>query len=122
MWIVVEAVIDSQGKIDHPGGFGNHLGTAAETGQEVSDIAVVLFDGEGQVLAREVLLLGDRSLVALPVIGDEGLALDPDLVEEFLEGLVVTATQHPGEGAAGNGIVCAPDPPRTLRQDDRRTA
>ena len=110
MRVVVEVVIGSQGKINHLGALGNDLGAAAEPGQEVADIAVVPLDGDGQVLAREELVLGDEAVEPFPIAGDEGLALDPNLVDEFLEGLAVTATQHPGEGPAGNGAISPPNP------------
>ena len=106
----MEVVVKPKGKVDHLDASGNDLGLAAETGQEVADVAVVPLDGDGQVLAREELVLGNDAVVPLPIVGDEGSALDPDLVEEFPEGLVVTATQHPGDGAAGNGVVRAPNP------------
>ena len=102
--------MEPQGQVNHFDASGNDLGPAAEAGQEVPDVAVVLFDGEGQVLAREELALGNNPLVALPIVGDEGFALNPDLVEESPEGFVVTATQYPGDGAAANGIVRAPNP------------
>ena len=103
-------MIKPQGKINHLGGLGNNLGAAAETRQEVADVAVVLLDGEGQVLAGEELVVGNDPVEALPVIGDEGFALDPNLVEKPAEGSVVTPTQYPGDGTAGNGVVRAPNP------------
>ena len=85
-------------------------GAAAAAGQEMADVAVVLFDGKGQVLAGKVPVLQNDPVVSLPVAGEEGPALDPDLVEEPPEGFVVTATQYPGNGAAGDGVIRAPNP------------
>ena len=45
----MEVVVNPQGQIDHLDGFGDDLGTAAETGQEMANVAVVLLDGKGQV-------------------------------------------------------------------------
>lgn len=108
--IVVEVVVKPQGKIDHLGASGNHLGASAEAGQEMSDAAVVLLNGEGQILAGEELVLRNDAVVSFPVAGDEGFALDPDLAEESLEGFVVTATQYPGDGAAADGVIRPPNP------------
>jgi hypothetical protein len=48
------------------------------------DIAVVLLDENGQVLAGEKLLFGDQAVVAVPIVGDERFAFEADFVEEFL--------------------------------------
>jgi hypothetical protein len=63
-----------------------------EAGEVVADVAVVLLDREGQVLAGEELLLRDQAVKALPVVGQEGVALDADLVEEPPAGCVITPT------------------------------
>ena len=76
----------------------------------MTDIAVVLLDGDGQILAREVLIFGDEPVEPLPIVSDEGLALDPDLVEKPLAGFVITATTHPGEGAASDRVIRPPNP------------
>ena len=106
----MEVVVKPQRKIDHLDASGNDLGASAEAGQEVADVAVVLLDWEGQVLAGEELVLRNDPVVPLPVVGNEGSALDPDLVEEPSQGPIVAATQHPGDGAAGDGVVRAPNP------------
>ena len=62
----------------------------------VSDVAVVLLDGEGEVFAGEELMLGDAAVVAVPVVGQEDPPLEADFVEEALAGRVVTVTQNPG--------------------------
>ena len=106
----MEIVINSQREVDHLDGLGDDLGATTEAGEEVADVAIILFDGEGQILAGEQLVLGDQPMEPFPIIGEEALALDPDLVEEFPKGFVVTATTHPGEGAAGDGIIGSPNP------------
>ena len=77
-------MIDAQGQIDHLHGFGNDFGTAAEAGEKVANVAVVLLDGEGQVFAGEELVLRDEAVKAFPVVGEEGFALDADFIEELL--------------------------------------
>ena len=106
MWIVVEVMIDAQGQIDHLHGFG----TAAETGDEVTNIAVVLLDGEGQVFAGEELILRNEAVKPFPIVGQEGFALDPDFIEELLTGGIITATKHPGDGAPTHRVIRAPNP------------
>ena len=63
-------------------------GTVRESG----DVAVVLFDGDGQVFAGEELVIRDEAVIALPIIGDERLAFEADFVEELLACGVITAT------------------------------
>jgi hypothetical protein len=106
----MEVVINPQGEIDHFLGLGDHLGLAAEAREKMADVAVVLLDGEGQVLAGEELVFGDETVKAFPVVGDEGLALEADLINEPLTGFVITATKHPGDGAASDRVVRAPNP------------
>jgi hypothetical protein len=110
MRIVMEVVINPPGEIDHFLGLGDHLGLAAEAREKMADVAVVLLDGEGQVLAGEELVFGDETVKAFPVVGDEGLALEADLINEPLTGFVITATKHPGDGAASDRVVRAPNP------------
>jgi hypothetical protein len=45
----------------------------------MADVAVVLLDREGQVLAGEGLLLRDQAVKALPVVGQEALPSTPTL-------------------------------------------
>src|ERR1700747_2779134 len=49
-----------------------------------ANVAVVLLDGEGQVFAGEELVFGDETVKAFPVVGEEGLALEADFIEELL--------------------------------------
>jgi hypothetical protein len=58
------------------------LRAAAEAGEVVADVAVVLLDREGQVLADEVPLLGEEPVEALPIIRQEDVPLDADPVEK----------------------------------------
>jgi hypothetical protein len=55
--------------IDHMTGARGHLGAATEAGEMMADVAVVLLDREGQVLAREQLPLRDQAVEALPIVG-----------------------------------------------------
>ena len=103
-------MIDAQGQIDHLHGFGNDFGTAAKAREKMADVAVVLLDGEGQVFAGEELVFGDETVKAFPVVGKKGLALEADFIEELLTGGVITATKHPGDGAASDRVIRAPNP------------
>ena len=47
---------------------------------------------------------------ALPIVGDEGLAFEANFIEELLTGLVITATQHPGEGSPSDRVIGPPNP------------
>src|SRR3712207_3162107 len=59
----------------------------------MADVAVVLLDSEGQVFAGEQLPFWDQAVEALPVIGQEGVALDADPVEKPSAGRIITPTQ-----------------------------
>ena len=50
----------------------------------MADVAVVLLDGESQVFAGEELVFGDETVKAVPVVGEDGLALEADFIEELL--------------------------------------
>ena len=106
----MKVMIDAQGQIDHLHGFGNDFGTAAEAREKMADVAVVLLDGEGQVFAGEDLVFGDETVKAVPVVGKEGLALEADFIEELLTDGIITATKHPGDGAASDRVIRAPNP------------
>jgi hypothetical protein len=110
MRIVVEVVINSQGEIDHFLSLGNNLGLAAESSEKMADIAIVLLDGEGQVFAGEKLGFWDEPMEPFPIVGDEGFAVEADFINEPLTGFVITATQHPGDGAASDRVVRPPNP------------
>src|ERR1700758_2319269 len=106
----MEVMIEAQGQIDHLHGFGNDLGPVAEAREKMADVAVVLLDREGQVFAGEELVFRDETVKAVPVVGEEGLAREADFIEELLTGGVITATKHPGDGAASDRVIRAPNP------------
>ena len=108
--IVVEVTVESQRQIDHFHGLGDNFCAAAKACEEVTNVAVVLFDGHGQVFAGEELVLRDEAVIALPVISDEGLALDADFVEEFLTCGVITTTKNPGDGSPSHRVIGSPKP------------
>src|SRR3954471_15035159 len=86
------------------------LRAATETGEVVADVAVVLLDRESQVLAGEQLPLRDQPVEALPVVGQEDVALDADLLEKSPAGRVITPTQLPGQGSPCHRVVGPPEP------------
>src|ERR1700739_4601941 len=53
---------------------------------------------------------GDKPMEPFPVVGEEGFAFDADFIEELLTGGVITATKHPGDGAASDRVIRAPNP------------
>src|SRR3954452_13461020 len=76
----------------------------------MADVAVVLLDREGQVLAGEQLPLRDEPVEALPVAGDEDVPVDADLVEKSPAGRIITPTQLPGQGSPCHRVVGPPEP------------
>src|SRR3954469_18075954 len=76
----------------------------------MADVAVVLLDREGQVLACEELLGWDQPLETFPIISHEDVAVDADLVEKSPTGRIITPTQFPGQGSPCHRIVGPPDP------------
>src|SRR3954449_2784692 len=96
--------------VDHVAGARGDLGAAAEAGEVVADVAVVLLDREGQVLAGEQLLLRDQPVEALPVVGQEDVALDADPLEQSPAGRVITPTQLPGRGSPCHRVKGPPEP------------
>src|SRR3954452_10595469 len=82
-----------EGAVDHVTGAGRDLGAAAEARKMMADVAVVLLDREGQVLAREELLGRDQPPETFPIISHEDAAVDADLVEKSPAGRVITPTQ-----------------------------
>ena len=69
MRVVMKVMIKPQRQIDHEGDFGDDLGAAAETGDKVTNVAVVLLDGEGQVFAGEELILRNEAVKSFPIVG-----------------------------------------------------
>ena len=83
----------------HGAAAGGELGPAAEAGEIVAHEAVVLFDGERQVLAGEHLIGRDHPVVSLPVVGDEGPASQARLVDQPSAGRLITSTRQPGRSS-----------------------
>ena len=108
--VVVEMMINPQGQINHFDDLGDDLRAAPEPCEEMTNVAVVLFDRDGQVFACEELVLRDEAMIAVPIIGDERFAFDADLVEEFLACGVITATKNPGDGSPSNRVIGPPNP------------
>ena len=55
-------------QVNHLNDFRNGLGAAAEAGGKMADTAVILLDGDSQILAREELILGDEPVEPLPAV------------------------------------------------------
>ena len=83
---------------------------AAKACEVVSDVAVVLFDGECQVFACKQLGLGDQAMITVPVTGYESATFDANFVEMFPAGCIITPTQSPGESSPLERINCPPKP------------
>src|SRR4051794_41361819 len=103
-------VQEPERRVGHVTGARGDLRAATKTGEVVADVAVVLLDREGQVLAGEELLRRDQPVEALPVVGQKDIALNADLVEQSPAGRVITPTQLPGQGSPCHRIVGSPDP------------
>src|SRR3954449_2094860 len=103
-------VQEPERRVDHATGARGDLGTATKTGEIVADVAVVLLDREGQILASEELLRRNQPVKAFPVVGQEDTALDADLVEQSPASRVITPTQLPGQGSPCHRIEGSPEP------------
>ena len=101
---------EPEGAVDHMAGTRGDLRAAAEAGEMMADVAVVLLDRKGQVLADEMSILRDQPAEALPLVGDEDVPIDADLVEKSPAGRIVTPTQLPGQGSPCHRVKGAPDP------------
>src|SRR5919199_4652082 len=99
-----------EGALDHVAGARGDLRAAAEAGEMVANLAVVLLDREGQVLPDEVSILGDQPAEALPLVCDEDVSVDADLVEKSPAGRIITPTQPPGQGSPCHRVKGPPDP------------
>jgi hypothetical protein len=65
-------MVESQRQIDHFHDLGDNFCAAAKpVCEEVTNVAVILFDGHGQVFAGEELVLRDEAVIALPIIGKD---------------------------------------------------
>src|SRR3954452_9823566 len=103
-------VQEPERRVDHVTGARGDLGAATKTGEIVADVAVVLLDREGQILAGEELLLRNQPMKAFPVVGQEDTALDADLVEKSAAGRIITPTQLPGQGSPCHRVKGPPEP------------
>src|SRR3984885_7941263 len=108
--IVVEVVVDPERQIHHLHGLGDHLRAATEPREKMTNVAVALFDGDGQVFAGEELALRNEAVITLPIIGDERLAFDANFVEEMFACGVITATKNPGDRSPSNRVIGSPKP------------
>src|SRR5271167_3087854 len=108
--VVVEVMVNRQGQINHFDDLGDDLRASSEPCEKVTNVAVVLFDRDGQVFACEELLLRDEAMIAVPIIGDERFAFEADFVEELLACGVITATKNPGDGSPSNRVIGSPNP------------
>src|SRR4051812_18394783 len=102
-------------RVDHVTGARGDLGAATKTGKIVANVAVVLLDREGQVLAGEELLRRNQPVKAFPVVGQEDTALEADLVEKSAAGRIITPTQLPGQGSPCHRVEGPPEPNLVLR-------
>ena len=107
---VLQVVQQAQQQIDHGLALEHHFGPAPEAGQVMPDVAVVLLNGEGQVLAGEQLILRDQPVMTFPVVRDKGLDAHADLVEQAAQGCIITPIQNPGHNTACVNVIGAPDP------------
>src|SRR3954467_5217351 len=103
-------VQEPERRVDHVTGARGDLRAATKTGKIVADVAVVLLDREGQILAGEELLRRNQPVEAFPVVGQEDTALDADLVEKSAAGRIITPTQLPGQGSPCHRVVGPPEP------------
>ena len=106
----MKVMVKPQGQINHESAFGDDFAAAAEARHEMANVAVVLLNGEGQILAGEELICGNEAMEAFPIVGQEGFAFNPDFREELLTGGIITATKHPGDGAPMHRVICSPNP------------
>src|SRR3954454_22373863 len=103
-------VQEPERRVDHVAGARGDLRAATKTGKIVANVAVVLLDREGQVLAGEELLRRNQPVKAFPVVGQEDTALEADLVEKSAAGRIITPTQLPGQGSPCHRVEGPPEP------------
>jgi hypothetical protein len=72
----------------------------------VSNVAIVLLDWVGQILACEQLILGNNPVETVPMIGHEYPAFDPDFFEELSTCCIITPTQNPGKSSLLDKAIC----------------
>src|SRR3954452_1328785 len=105
-----QMVQEPERRVDHVTGARGDLRAATKTGEIVADVAVVLLDRGGQILASEELLRRNQPVGAFPVIGQEDTALDADLVEKSPAGRIITPTHPPGQAPPCHRVVGPPEP------------
>src|SRR3954462_1866465 len=103
-------VQEPERRVDHVSGARGDLRAATKTGEIVADVAVVLLDREGQILAGEELLRRNQPVKAFPVVGQEDTAREADLVEKSAAGRIITPTQLPGQGSPCHRVKGPPEP------------
>jgi len=74
------------------------------------DVAVILLDGKGQILACEELIFGNAAMESLPIVGHERVARDPDFFEMFSTGCIITLPQNPGKSSPLDRVIGSPKP------------
>src|SRR4051794_10969614 len=103
-------VQEPERRVDHVPSARGDLRPAAKASEVMADVAVVLLDREGQILAGEKLLRRNQAVKAFPVVGQEDTARDADLVEKSAAGRIITPTQLPGQGSPCHRVVGPPEP------------
>src|SRR3954451_17957225 len=103
-------VQEPERRVDHVSGARGDLRAATKTGEIVADVAVVLLDREGQILAGEELLRRNQPVKAFTVVGQEDTAREADLVEKSAAGSIITPSQLPGQGSTCHMFVGPPEP------------
>src|SRR3954462_8059558 len=103
-------VQEPERRVDHVTGARGDLRAATKTGEIVADVAVVLLDREGQILASEELLRRNQPVKAFPVVGQEDTALDADLGEKSTTGPLITPPQLQGQSSPCHRVVGPPEP------------
>src|SRR4051795_6569997 len=103
-------VQEPERRVDHVPGARGDLGAATKTGKIVADVAVVLLDREGQILASEELLRRNQPMKAFPGVGQEATAPDAGLVEKSAAGRSITPTHLPGQGSQCHRVKGPPEP------------
>ena len=74
----------------------------------MADIAIVLFDGEGQILARVELIFRYKPVIAFPVAGNESLSFYSGLFGKLLAGCIIAFSKLPRDSCFSNWIESSP--------------
>jgi hypothetical protein len=74
----------------------------------MADVAIVLFDRKGQIFAGIELIFRDEAVEAVPIVGEERLALEADFIEELLT--------EPAPAKAGVASSRSPSTQATVRR------